>query len=85
MAKCDSSGSEESGKLMALLLFPGDCSGAITKMKDVVCYLHLDYLKASRKSRSESSSSTCKQVTLEAALCRTQPIYIDISRLESDR
>ena len=76
MAKCDSSGSEELGKLMALLLFPGDCSGAITKVKDVVCYLCLDYLKASRKSRSESSS---KQVTLEAALCRTQPIYIDIS------
>ena len=56
--------SEESG--VALLLFPGDCSGAITKMKDVLCYLCLDYLKASRKSRSESSSSTCKQVTLEA-------------------
>ena len=34
----------------------------------LVCYFCLDYLKASRKSRSESSSSTCKQVTLEAAL-----------------
>ena len=62
---------------MALLLFPGDLSGAITKIKDVVTYLCLDYLKASRKSRIESSSSTCKQVTLEATLCRTQPLALN--------
>ena len=54
MAKCDTS--EESS--VALLLLPGDYSEEITEMKDVVCQLCLNYLKASRKSRSKSLSST---------------------------
>ena len=74
MAKCDSS-----ERRVGCGATFGDCSGAITKMKDVLCYLCLDYLKASRKSRSESSSSTCKQVTLEACYV-THNRYISIYR-----